>query len=103
MYSEERERFPQELFLPGFPTPRQSAPPGLKTHNSLSPFRPPTVPAAFSFFNNSSGFFENCRKPLVFQGFCEIGLAKLLFSCKIEETQWEGHEKASFSIPAVCQ
>ena len=31
MYSKERERFPKELFLPGFPTVITSKP-GLKTH-----------------------------------------------------------------------
>ena len=92
----------RNFFCPDSP-PSITYSPGLKTHNLLSPSRPPTVPAAFSFLDSGSGFSANCRKPLVFQGFCEISLAKLLFSCKIEETQWEGHEKASFSIPAVCQ
>ncbi|WP_164516794.1 hypothetical protein [Clostridium transplantifaecale] len=50
MYSNERKRFPQELFLPGFPT-RDNLMPGTK--DSSIPFITPVpgLTAASSFLN----------------------------------------------------
>ena len=63
MYSKERKRFPQELFLPGFPT-RDNLQTGTEDSQPHLTIPNPDLTAAFSLFNFSFIFFPGLYRRL---------------------------------------